>query len=398
MNDKSTAGYDAAPTEVEAVLHSLCGYHLAERDPLHRYHVLTRDQVLYDDVVAAIRRERSRAIDELLAAGHTATEIAEKTNLGSRQRVQRFAALARATRVADAIVPVAESGVAEQLPAEPVTAEPHIVESVPVPVADVSEPAESLVAAPVAKPVLDGMPIRDSIQVQEPMPVLDSMPALDLLPPIDLGSLVDMSRGRPVDANEEIASAAGKIAIAAHLSPVGPFPMFVEEPLGEPGSSWAPPVVPGALGITAAPHAMLPLELGVDPSANVVIGAVMAEPMVSVTASDVLAVAGVGAESLNAGSVIAESAAGESVVMDGTSADADPEHDDNDEIEAVFPTWGVPSGTQRAKHRLADRDRRDTGDDSASVKPASATFLRSSKDASGSDTPWWRRNRDTGAA
>ena len=48
MIDKTTAGITAEQEEVEAVLHSLCGYHLAEPDPLFRYNVLTREQVLYE--------------------------------------------------------------------------------------------------------------------------------------------------------------------------------------------------------------------------------------------------------------------------------------------------------------------------------------------------------------
>ena len=52
MIDKTTQGVTAEPEEVEAVLHNLCGYHLAEPDALSRYTVLTREQVLYDALVA----------------------------------------------------------------------------------------------------------------------------------------------------------------------------------------------------------------------------------------------------------------------------------------------------------------------------------------------------------
>lgn len=90
MIDKTTAGVTAEPAEVQAVLQSLCGFHLAERDALYRYTVLTREQVLYDALVQAIRRERGRALADLVAAGHTAAEVAAMTNLGTRQRVQRF--------------------------------------------------------------------------------------------------------------------------------------------------------------------------------------------------------------------------------------------------------------------------------------------------------------------
>jgi hypothetical protein len=95
MTDKTTEGITAAPEEVEAVLLNLCGYHLAESDPVFRYTVLTREQVLYDALVTAIKRERGRALAELVANGHKLTEIAELTGLGSRQRVQRLIQVAK---------------------------------------------------------------------------------------------------------------------------------------------------------------------------------------------------------------------------------------------------------------------------------------------------------------
>jgi hypothetical protein len=97
MTDKTTEGMAVEPEEVQAVLQSLCGYHLAERDPAYRYSVLTREQVLYDALVQAIRRERGRALADLVAAGHTATEVAAMTNLGNRQRVRRLITLASVT-------------------------------------------------------------------------------------------------------------------------------------------------------------------------------------------------------------------------------------------------------------------------------------------------------------
>jgi hypothetical protein len=90
MTDRTTVGITAEPDEVEAMLHNLCGFHLAERDPVFRYTVLTREQVLYDALVAAIKRERGRALAELVEQGHKLTEIAELTGLGTRQRVQRL--------------------------------------------------------------------------------------------------------------------------------------------------------------------------------------------------------------------------------------------------------------------------------------------------------------------
>jgi hypothetical protein len=121
MIDKTTTGYTAQPDEVEALLHNLCGYHLAERDALLRYEALTREQVLYDALVAAIRRERGRAVAEIVEAGHKITHVAELTKLGSRQRVQRLIAIARAAEasVAEAAVvagaAAVEAGVAREL-------------------------------------------------------------------------------------------------------------------------------------------------------------------------------------------------------------------------------------------------------------------------------------------
>jgi hypothetical protein len=96
MIDKTTEGITVEPAEVHAVLQSLCGFHLAERDATYRYTVLTREQVLYDRLVQAIRRERGRALADLAAEGHTLTQVAAMTNLGTRQRVQRLIALATA--------------------------------------------------------------------------------------------------------------------------------------------------------------------------------------------------------------------------------------------------------------------------------------------------------------
>lgn len=107
MVDKTTEGVVAQPEEVEAVLHNLCGYHLSERDPLHRYTVLTQEQVLYDALVAAIRRERGRALAELVNSGHTMTHVAAMTNLRTRQRVQRLIAIAKAADEAVAKVQAA---------------------------------------------------------------------------------------------------------------------------------------------------------------------------------------------------------------------------------------------------------------------------------------------------
>jgi hypothetical protein len=117
MIDKTTVGVTAEPEEVEAALRNLCGYHLAEPDPLFRYTVLTREQVLYDALVAAIKRERGRALAELAASGQKLTQIADATNLTSRQQVQRLIALAKAAEAAAAEVQAASREFEDRLAA-----------------------------------------------------------------------------------------------------------------------------------------------------------------------------------------------------------------------------------------------------------------------------------------
>jgi hypothetical protein len=112
MTDRTTTGITAEPDEVEAMLHNLCGFHLAERDPVARYIVLTREQVLYDALVAAIKRERGRALAELVEQGHKQTEVAALTGLGTRQRVQRLIQVGAAAErpvVAQAVADVQEA-------------------------------------------------------------------------------------------------------------------------------------------------------------------------------------------------------------------------------------------------------------------------------------------------
>ena len=50
-------GIAAEPEEVEAVLHNLCGFHLAERDPVFRYTVRSG--------VFGLGRRRRRALEVL---------------------------------------------------------------------------------------------------------------------------------------------------------------------------------------------------------------------------------------------------------------------------------------------------------------------------------------------
>lgn len=142
MTDKTTAGIEAEPEEVEALLHNLCGFHLAERDPVARYTVLTREQVLYDALVAAIKRERGRALAELVNAGHRLTEVAAMTGLRTRQQVQRLIQIGTAgqqTPAAQAVNEVQEASrqFEERLAAVEATLD-EVVSGIPVP----NEPAQ----------------------------------------------------------------------------------------------------------------------------------------------------------------------------------------------------------------------------------------------------------------
>ena len=91
----TTIGYEAEVHEVEALLANACGDILAEPDPLARYTMLTKAQVLYDALVSAIKRERGKAITEMVGQGASQTSVAETTGLGTQQRVSQLIAAAR---------------------------------------------------------------------------------------------------------------------------------------------------------------------------------------------------------------------------------------------------------------------------------------------------------------
>lgn len=97
MTDSTTTGYEAEPSQVEALLQIHCGYHLRETDALRRYLELTQDQVLYEALARAIRRERGKALAEMIAEGTPIPEIATLTRLGTRQRVQGLVRSGRGT-------------------------------------------------------------------------------------------------------------------------------------------------------------------------------------------------------------------------------------------------------------------------------------------------------------
>ena len=145
MVDRTTEGVFAEPEEVEAVLHNLCGYHLAERDPVFRYTVLTREQVLYEALVTAIRRERGRALAEIVGSGQTMTQVAAMTNLRTRQRVQRLIAIARAADEAVAQVQAASREFEDKLAAVEATLDEVVSGLIPSPTGEL--PTEDLLQA-----------------------------------------------------------------------------------------------------------------------------------------------------------------------------------------------------------------------------------------------------------
>jgi colicin import membrane protein len=81
MKDPTTEGYEVSPNEIDGMVRNLCAYALGEPHPLHRYLDLTHQQVLFDGMADALRKERGKALAALLIAGATAEEIVERTNL-----------------------------------------------------------------------------------------------------------------------------------------------------------------------------------------------------------------------------------------------------------------------------------------------------------------------------
>jgi septal ring factor EnvC (AmiA/AmiB activator) len=81
MKDPTTEGYEVSADEIDGMVRNLCAYALGEPHPLHRYLDLTHQQVLFDGMADALRKERGKALAALLIAGATAEEIVERTNL-----------------------------------------------------------------------------------------------------------------------------------------------------------------------------------------------------------------------------------------------------------------------------------------------------------------------------
>jgi hypothetical protein len=98
MTDLTTEGYTATAAEIDGMVRNLCAYALGEPDPLIRYADLTHQQVLFDGIVAAIRRERGRALADLIVAGTPVDDVAKKTNLATPARVRKLISAAGETQ------------------------------------------------------------------------------------------------------------------------------------------------------------------------------------------------------------------------------------------------------------------------------------------------------------
>ncbi|BCJ74444.1 hypothetical protein CS0771_39880 [Catellatospora sp. IY07-71] len=94
MSDPTTEGYTVSVAEIEGMVRNLCGYALSEPDPLQRYLDLTHHQVLFDGIVEALRRERGRALADLVVSGTPVEAVAAKTNLGAVPKVRKLITLA----------------------------------------------------------------------------------------------------------------------------------------------------------------------------------------------------------------------------------------------------------------------------------------------------------------
>jgi len=81
MKDPTTEGYEVRADEIDRMIRNLCAYALGEPDPLRRYLDLTHQQVLFDGMADALRKERGKALAALLISGTTAEQIVERTNL-----------------------------------------------------------------------------------------------------------------------------------------------------------------------------------------------------------------------------------------------------------------------------------------------------------------------------
>lgn len=111
MKDPTTEGYEVRADEIDRMIRNLCAYALGEPDPMRRYLDLTHQQVLFDGMADALRKERGKALAALLIAGTTAEEIVERTNLTKALDVTKLVkAAGEAENVKQALNSAANAG------------------------------------------------------------------------------------------------------------------------------------------------------------------------------------------------------------------------------------------------------------------------------------------------
>jgi len=98
MSDPTTDGLEPTPAEIDGMVRNLCAYALGEPDPIQRYEGLTHQQVLFEGMVEALRRERGRLVADLVVAGASVTEVAQQTSLGTVVKVRKLISLADQTQ------------------------------------------------------------------------------------------------------------------------------------------------------------------------------------------------------------------------------------------------------------------------------------------------------------
>ncbi|MEU7822825.1 hypothetical protein [Catellatospora sp. NPDC049133] len=127
MTDPTTEGYTVTSAEINGMVRNLCAYALSEPDPLQRYADLTHQQVLFEGIVAALQRERGRALADLAVSGVPLDEVAKKTNLATAPKVRKLISLAGETervRAAAAAAKPAKSKQPKSTPAPDPVAPP----------------------------------------------------------------------------------------------------------------------------------------------------------------------------------------------------------------------------------------------------------------------------------
>ncbi|MEV4415972.1 hypothetical protein [Catellatospora sp. NPDC049609] len=137
MSDPTTEGYTVSTAEIDGMVRNLCAYALSEPDPLQRYLDLTHQQVLFDGIIEAIRRERGRALADLMVSGMAVETVAAKTNLAAVPKVRKLITLAGETervKAAAAAAKPAKSAKAAKAATSPKPTEPEPEPAAPAPV------------------------------------------------------------------------------------------------------------------------------------------------------------------------------------------------------------------------------------------------------------------------